>query len=187
MKLHSGHIEVAVAKLLGWRTNTIVPNVSWGLGLRHECDMLVLDQRGRFTEIEIKISVADLRADLKKGHGHRSEIISRLVFAMPLDLCEKWDHLVPSGCGIIAVDWAKRNKFIGPDRALKMVTLTVPEAQWYRGSKHKVIKMPSEKQVIKFMNLGCMRIWSLKEVNHRLQREIKELRSLRLVETETKN
>lgn len=175
--MHSGHIEVAVAKLIGWRTHTIVPNVSWGLGLSHECDMLALDQRGRFTEIEIKISVADLRADLKKGHGHRSQIISRLVFAMPLDLCEKWGHLVPKGCGIISVDWAQRNKFVGPGNAMQMVTLTVPEAQWYRPCKHNVVMLPSEKQVQKFMTLGCMRIWSLKEVNHRLQRELKEFRT----------
>jgi hypothetical protein len=35
-KLHAGHIEVAVAELLGWREHTIVPNVSWGPDLLAE-------------------------------------------------------------------------------------------------------------------------------------------------------
>ncbi len=48
MTIHAGHIEVAVAHLLNFRRNTIVPNISYGLYvLNHECDMLVLDDRNR--------------------------------------------------------------------------------------------------------------------------------------------
>jgi hypothetical protein len=96
-RLHSGHMEVAVAELIGYRNHTIVPNVSWGLGLRHECDMLVLDKKGQFTEIEIKISLADLKADFKKPHGHASKIITRLVYAIPKDMLEKSSNARKAG------------------------------------------------------------------------------------------
>lgn len=154
-KIHSGHIETAVARLLNFRVYTIVPNVSFGLGLRHECDMLALDSKNRFTEIEIKVSLADLKKDFLKPHGHRSDIISRLVYAMPEDLCKKHSNLIPNSCGIIAVTAEEKHGS------------KIYVAEWVRQCKHKVVKEPTPKQILKFMNLGCMRIWSLKEVIRR--------------------
>jgi hypothetical protein len=157
-KLHSGYLEVAVAKLIGYRDNTIVPNVSWGLGFNHECDMLILDKQGRFTEVEIKISASDLKADFSKKHGHKSQIISRLVYAMPTALCEKHSDLIPKSAGIIAVD----EKF-----AHESYTFPMHTAWWFRPCKHdKTKRKPSEAEVKKFMHLGCMRIWSLKTKNN---------------------
>lgn len=155
-KIHSGHIEVAVANLLDFRKYTIVPNVSWGLDLRHECDMLALDNQDRFTEIEIKISAADLKNDFKKPHGHRSKIISRLIYAMPLELCQKYEDLIPKGCGIIAVKEVKRRG------------KPVFKAEHYRFCRHdKTKSAPDAKTIRKFMKLGCMRIWRLKEHNNK--------------------
>lgn len=148
-KLHAGHIEVAVAKLIGWRTHTIVPNVSWGLGLKHEADMLVLDKSNRLTEVEIKVSKSDLKADLSKKHGHSSPIISRLVYAVPDDLVETASQILPNGVGIISVSW---NSYRGSYKA-----------KWVRNCKHSKSRKPDEKQIIKLAQLGCMRIWSLKE------------------------
>jgi hypothetical protein len=154
--MHSGHIEVAVARLLNYRVYTIVPNVYWGLGLRHECDMLALDTDGRFTEIEIKISAQDLRQDFKKKHGHRSKIISRLVYAMPEALCKSHGYLIPKEFGIISVK-ATDIKYGG----------VIYTASWFRNAKHDKTKpKPDAKTVTKFMQLGCMRIWSLKETLH---------------------
>lgn len=148
-KLHSGYMEVAVAGLIGYRTCTIVPNVSWGLGLKHECDMLALDANGRFTEIEIKVSKQDLKADAKKPHGHSSNIISRLVYAVPDGLSEYAMLEIPKHCGLISVKWDTRlNNF---------------KASWVKQCKHnKAIGKPSVQVISKFMSLGCMRIWSLK-------------------------
>ena len=98
-------LEKAVVRLLNPRLNAIVPNVSWGLGLRHECDLLVLDARNRFTEIELKVSKADLKRDFQKPHGHSSDFISRLVYAVPLELLETAIELVPKQHGIIVADW----------------------------------------------------------------------------------
>lgn len=153
MKIHAGHIEVAVAKLLNFRIYTIVPNVSWGLNLRHECDMLALDDKGRFTEIEIKISASDLKKDFEKWHGHKSEMISRLVYAMPERLYQKHGSIIPNHCGIIVV---KYNEYLGAFKA-----------EWERQCKHnKAANPPTEATIKKFMSLGCMRIWSLKEHNN---------------------
>lgn len=149
-KLHSGHMELAVANLIGYRANVIVPNVSWGLGLRHECDLLVLDALGRFTEVEIKISKADLKADFKKGHGHKSKIISRLIYAVPDELIDTCMELIPDRCGIIAVSSTPYGF----------------KARWVKQCRHKVVELPSPGTIKDFYRLGCMRIWSLKQHNN---------------------
>lgn len=173
MKLHAGHIEVAVAMLFNYRIYTIVPNVYFGLGFRHECDMLALDKQGRFTEIEIKVTASDLKADFKKEHGHKSKIISRLFYAMPIELCEKYQDLVPKHCGIIAIRQKTLYKWEGASRGTdspnaKFVEHQGWKAEFYRQAKHdKSKEKPSEATIKKFMQLGCMRIWSLKSHNNK--------------------
>ncbi|MCA6372246.1 MAG: MmcB family DNA repair protein [Cytophagales bacterium] len=143
-------MEVAVAELLGWREHTIVPNVSWGLDLKHEADLLVLDKAGRFTEIEIKVTLSDLKADFKKKHQHQSKLIGRLVYAVPDKLVEFASTTIPDGCGLISVSW---NQWLGKF-----------EAKWvYTCRFQKDYKKPDTKMVLKFLNLGCMRTWSLKK------------------------
>jgi len=157
-KLHAGDIELAVSALLNYRVYTIVPNVSWGLGLRHECDMLALDNNDRFTEIEIKVTVSDLKADFKKRHNHASEFISRLYYAMPIELCEKYADIIPNHCGIISV------KPICNRDGQHILN----KAQYYRMAKHdKTKRKPDQRTIMKFMKLGCMRIWSLKHHNNK--------------------
>lgn len=143
-------MEVAIAELIGWRENTIVPNVFWGLNLRHEADLLVLDKSGRLTEIEIKVTLSDLKADFKKMHGHSSTIISRLIYAVPDKLVEYAQEHIPKHAGLITVNW---NQYLGKF-----------EARWIKPCKHfKNMEKPSQEVLIKLMKLGCMRIWSLKK------------------------
>lgn len=137
-------VEIAVAKLLNPRLHVMVPNVSWGLGLHHEADILVLDNKGRFTEIEIKVSASDLRRDFKKSHGHKSRFISRLVYAVPMELVSLCKELAPTNTGIIKVE--------------------AGAATWVRTGRHdKSRERPDSKTVHNFMRLGCMRIWKLKQ------------------------
>lgn len=152
---HAGDMELAVASLIGYRQHAIVPNVSWGLGLRHECDMLILDSKNRFTEIEIKVSKSDLLADFKKVHGHSSNIISRLVYAVPDYLLETAIEAVPRHHGIIAV------------KSIEIHGKTLYKARWIRIPKHNKLKdKPNDKQIRKFMELGLMRVWTLKAKNN---------------------
>ena len=152
---HSGDMELAVAILIGFRQHAIVPNVSWGLGLNHECDMLVLDSKDRFTEIEIKVIKSDLLADFKKTHGHESKIISRLVYAVPDYLLDSAIELVPRHQGIIAV------------KSIEINGTMVFKAHWVRIPKHNKLTQPlSQAKIRKFMELGLMRIWTLKAKNN---------------------
>ena len=151
-KATSLDIEIAVSHLIGYRVNTIVPNVSWGLGLNHECDLLVLDKLNRFTEIEIKVSISDLKADFNKYHGHSSKIISRMYYAFPYEMLDRALPLIPKHIGIITCK--KTDIFYMGKSGYK--------AEYYRQARHDKYSRPTEKQVIKFLELGCMRIWSLK-------------------------
>src|SRR5690606_39543630 len=96
-------IECALAGYYNPRVNLSVPNVSGGMGLRHECDLLVLRKTGYCAEIEIKRSRADCRADLNKRHGHESDMIRELWFALPSSIYESCRELVPERAGILVV------------------------------------------------------------------------------------
>ena len=143
-------MELAVVELLNFRVYTIVPNVSWGLGLGHECDLLAMDGNRKFTEIEIKISKSDLKRDFDKGHGHKSKYISRLVFAVPETMLEYAEKLIPDDAGLIGVEWVA--KYGGQFKA-----------RWVRKKKHKQTSKVPDSIILKFMELRCMRIWTLKQ------------------------
>lgn len=156
-KIHSGHIELAVVALLNYRVYTIVPNISHGLLGRHEADLLCY-HNGKFTEVEIKISASDLKADFKKQHGHQHKYITRLIYAMPHKLCEKYADIIPKQHGIISVTWHQyRGCYL---------------ASWYRQARHSSKVVIPQSFIEKFMSLGCMRIWTLK---HRLSLHKKNL------------
>lgn len=99
-------IELAIARKLDYRARVIVPNVFWGLGFRHELDLCVMSERGYLTEIEIKVSIADLKNDLQKKHKHhdRRNRIKYLYFAMPSNIaCKGWKY-VPQDAGLFVVN-----------------------------------------------------------------------------------
>ena len=153
-KLHSGHMKVAVANLIGYRTHVIVPNVSWGWNLRHEADLIAVNSGNKVTEIEIKVSLSDLKADFKKEHGHRDYLnrIGRLVYAVPVELRDAAAELIPENCGIITVKWNGYRY----------------SAEWYRATKYRKDVQPiSDRELISLMRLGAMRIWSLKQHNNK--------------------
>jgi len=157
MKIHAGHIEVAVANLFGYRQNLIVPNVSWGWGLRHEADLIIVNPSNKVTEVEIKISLSDLKADFKKQHEHQSKKIGRLYYAFPIEMLEKALPLIPNNCGIITVQQLENRN---------------PKASFYRMVKFdKFIKPITDSQRIKLGDLGCMRIWTLKSTLYKHQNE----------------
>ncbi len=137
-------IEIAVSKYFNPRANLIVPNVSWGLDL-HEVDLLVLTKNNYAYEIEIKTSRTDLRADQKKRHGHRNGKISRLYFALPVDLCE-WRNLelISERAGILVIDAEGRCKQI-------------------RKAVQSHNYQFTDKQRLALARLGTMRIWGMKE------------------------
>jgi hypothetical protein len=152
LPLTSEQMEVSLAGYFNFRRNFIVPNISWGLGL-HECDLLVVTKSGYATEVEIKISVSDMKADFAKRHHHYSSKIKNLYFAVPKALAEKILPMLPGRAGLLTVD---------PERNYRVdcVKPAVPQ---------KGVSPLSSYDILKFKELGCMRIWNLKERLHKIK------------------
>ena len=142
-KLRSSHIEIAVARHFGYRQNVIVPNVFWGLGFRHELDLLLVTQRRVCWEIEIKVSVSDLKRDVEKRHQHQDPRLARLYFAISETLVP---HIscIPESAGVLVVDSRLRLRVLRPPRIRKAKKLT-------------------DSEYLKLLELGTMRIWTLKQ------------------------
>jgi len=123
-------------------SNLIIPNVSYGIEL-HECDLLVLTKSGYANEIEIKISLADLKKDIEKKHGHNSDKIRCLYFAIPSSLAKHF-CLIPERAGIIVVN---------------------SQGECFLIQKPKVNKSRkfSDNEKYKFARLALIRFWKMKE------------------------
>ena len=141
--LTTPEIELAIAGYLGIRANIIVPNIHWGL-LPYEVDLFVLSSKGYATEIEIKVSASDLKADKLKKHTHSSHLIKRLFFAMPLKLQKHIEH-VPAKAGILLVDDYGR---VREHRKAKLNTAA---------------RKLTEKEIYQVLRLGNMRTWTLRK------------------------
>lgn len=134
-------------RVFPWRQYVVVPNVDWGL-LTHEADLVALSDSGWLSEIEIKISAADYRADASKPKhalavstpGH-SPIINRFYYAMPDSVYEKIAP-VPAGYGCIVLTES--------GRAYKII-----EAERRHGTRKL-----TEEERMKLMRLGYHRYWT---------------------------
>lgn len=153
LPLTTEQIELSLARHFNYRRNIIVPNVSWGLNL-HECDLLVVTRTGYATEIEIKVSVADMRADLKKAHQHRSQRIKKLFYAVPASLKEKILPLVPERAGLLTIE----------PQTYAYRVLCVKEALAQAGARAF-----NAGEMQKLTELGALRIWDLKERLHNVK------------------
>lgn len=141
-------IEILVTGMWGYRKNIIVPNISWGADV-HECDLLILSPAGWASEVEIKRSLSDLKKDAGKGHGHDSERIRYLYFAVPEGL-ERHIHHIPERAGIILI-----RTYEAPNEGY--YTQLIREAR----PNPRAVKW-QEKERMNLMRLGCMRVWTLK-------------------------
>ena len=140
-------IECAIAKYFGTRQNIIVPNISYGFDC-HECDLFILKKSGYATEVEIKRSKSDLKADYKKKHQHKDNRVSELYFAIPSNLYSECKDLVPEDAGILTVDKYKGNVVVWTERKPK----------W-----NKEARKLTEQEHYTIARLGAMRIWNLKK------------------------
>ena len=146
-KMTAIEVESAVADFFNFRTNLIVPNVSWGLfDDHHEADLVVLHPSGFADEVEIKVTAADIKADLaKRSRAHKEagcREIRRLFFAVPYWLADNPN--IPAFAGIISIGGPHGTQIV---RAAKI--------------NRKASKLDDQKRA-KLAHLGCMRIWTLK-------------------------
>ncbi len=139
----AAEIEIAVARWFNPRAVLVVPNVSWGLGV-HECDLLIVSRNNYASEVEIKVTHADLRADAKKRHKHESHKIKRLWFALPEKL-EACLADVPERAGVLLV---------GKTGRITVVRKPVDNCE---------ARALSNDERLRVARLGAIRIWDLKE------------------------
>ncbi len=119
MSITTREMEVALYKFYKSSSLLVVPRVTknncffnsvageYERIVNHECDLLVVSNSEYLTEVEIKISISDLKADFKKGHSHKDENIRNFYYAIPSELKEKAIPLIPDSAGILIVH--KRN------------------------------------------------------------------------------
>ncbi len=154
-------MEQSINRLLSLSSFAIVPRVIAGLGyheeqsynfvkvIDHECDLLCITNSGYLTEIEIKISVSDLRADFKKKKkGHGGDFIRNFYYAVPEYMLEKTLELIPENTGVIVV------------RVLNEHFKTL-QAEIYRKPKpnRQAKKLPVQAKV-NLLRLGCLKYWN---------------------------
>jgi hypothetical protein len=144
-------IEIAVSEFFGIRKNIIVPNVQSGMSV-HECDLFVLTKAGYAYEVEIKVSPYDLKHDGEKKHGHLSNRIKGLYFAIP-DYLEPYQEYVPERAGIISVSFQNRRGVMNYN---EFVCKEIRPAVIQKSIRH------DENERFQLARLGAMRIWALK-------------------------
>lgn len=150
-KLTIDKIELAIVNsgLFNKRTDIFVPNVSWGL-LNHEADMVIMTKSGYLTEIEIKRSWEDFKADFKKPHGHDDERVYKFYYSVPSLIKDKVIELLRTKLEFIPAVLSYTEEGVVTD-------LKIGSPNTNRGRK-----LFLEEQLT-IARLGCMRVWNLKQ------------------------
>lgn len=82
--------DLIVSKEGGVRKNLCVPNVSWGMNIDYEADLLIITKSGYCTEYEIKRSYSDFLADMKKDEcAHKAPWVYKFYYVIPLSIKDK--------------------------------------------------------------------------------------------------
>lgn len=168
-KATTADMEIAVTRLIEGRKHIILPNASWGILSRHEADLLVIEattRRHYVTEIEIKVSVSDFRAEAKKNHKHTHALISRLIYAMPDYVYEKVKDEIPADkrVGVIVATFNESRGWV---------------AKWVKTGTHVLPynhRKPEEKDYIQIAKLLSLRLWDQKFKVKSLNNVIKHMR-----------
>ena len=160
-KVSVSEIECAVSRYFNPRIHLIVPNISHGMNL-HECDLLVMNGRNYGVEVEIKISKADVKKDLEKGHGHHSNRIRRLFFAIPEYLyTEDVIALIPERAGIFVIQ--PRKKILGHYESFYYLS---PKCILKRNAKiNKSARPFTDSERLEMGRLGMLRYWNIRNLN----------------------
>lgn len=128
--------------------NIVLPNILLTVGRvgHYEADLLYITPKRYCTEVEIKISMADFKADFKKKIYHNSDIVRNFYYAFPHELYQENSIeinqiLLDSDAGIMAVrDFQGRCARILRD----------PKTR-------RNIKPITEQKLYELLRIGCMK------------------------------
>lgn len=89
-KLSIDQIHLALRNSGMWnkRADIMIPNLYWGM-LDYEADFVVISKSGYMTEVEIKRSLADFKADFNKSHTHNAEQVYYFYYCVPEKIYDK--------------------------------------------------------------------------------------------------
>ena len=141
-----------------------VPNVTtfsaW------EADLLVASKAGYLTEVEVKISKADWRADKGKTSkfnrlGQPGGRTKFFYYAAPAELARQWEEIgIPAWAGVIAVEARKaESRAQGYDHFSTVIRPACPRPE------HRKL---TDKEMANLARLGALRIWDLMTRNEAL-------------------
>lgn len=140
--------EQYIQRALGWhfgieRGCIPIPNVLMCGGL-YEADFVYINKNNYLTEVEIKISVSDFKADFNKAHYHDSKDVRSLYYALPKDLYNANKDLFKSmaaerGAGIIVVTGCRSCEIV------------------QRAAIRRDVKPLGVWQMVDYMRLGCLK------------------------------
>lgn len=108
------HTEATIQRILGKtygieRGYITMPNVLIMDKGMYEADFIYINKHDYLTEVEIKISISDFKADFEKKHYHDSPKVRALYYAIPRELLDKHrDVIIPMarnvGAGVIVCE-----------------------------------------------------------------------------------
>lgn len=114
----------------------------------HECDLSIIRASNYAVEVEIKVTVADLKNDLKKKHTHSSIKIKEFYYAIPDYILENSLEYIPKHAGILTCSRLRGRIVVKLHRKAVVNTKS---------------RKLTDKEVLKTAKLGCMRIFKLKQ------------------------
>ena len=115
----------------------------------HECDILTVSPSYWATEVEIKISLSDLKADFKKKHNHLSNAIKYFYYCIPEHLLQKSLNIIPKNYGILVAKPYKFNENV------------YCKIEQYRKSKpNKESRKLTEREVSEIWRKTMFRYWN---------------------------
>jgi hypothetical protein len=113
-KLTAADIELALARYFNSRRNFVIPNISWGFRqLNYEVDVMVVTPSRYAYDVEIKVSVGDLKRDASKHkwlYCRDQHYFRRSYFAVPESMLNVID-LIPDHAGVLAVSYNHRQSW----------------------------------------------------------------------------
>jgi hypothetical protein len=121
--------------------------VYWGWGLNWEADLIALSPAGYSNEIEIKVTVPDLKRDREKSKWRtylHQRLIKHVWFAGPEEMEAELEEFAPEFAGV----------FVVRDIGDKFLCKKVRHAQRLDGRKH------ADSSRLKLARLRVMRWWS---------------------------
>lgn len=162
-------IEYAIytSGLFDQNTYIMVPNISYGL-LSYEADFIAMSKTGYLTEIEIKRSFSDFKADFNKRHLHDDILISHFYYCVPEKIVEKVKEYL-------------KEKYLSTTKCPAVLYYTETgeiHSVAYFGNpsafRNKYNRKLFPEEQFKLARLGCFRYWATQQ--HTVGEELKTIR-----------